>query len=121
MTAKIIDFAFDKIDLDLLYMMGCFREVLAELGEPGLADRLPWLPASGAPRRADAELGERDVQVLSIAFQLSPGPVMPKWSMAAYSVMEKQSCVSIASMESTSATWARSNASRIAPRTCGST
>jgi phosphoenolpyruvate carboxylase len=70
MTAKIIDFAFDKIDLDLLYVMGCFREVLAELDEPGLADRLPWLPATGAPRRADAELGERDVQVLSIAFQL---------------------------------------------------
>ena len=98
-TETTIDFAFDKIDLDLGFVMSCFREVLEELGEPGLAKRLPWIPgtgktadsahAPGAPSgtpptppggsattsgasgsAGSVELGERDVQVLSIAFQL---------------------------------------------------
>ena len=38
-----LDFAFDKIDLDLGFVMGCFREVLDELGECALASRLPWI------------------------------------------------------------------------------
>ncbi len=70
-----LDFAFSKIDVDLGFFMICFREVLEELGEGALARRLPWIPgtpdahpASGQPAASD--LGERDVQVLSIAFQL---------------------------------------------------
>jgi phosphoenolpyruvate carboxylase len=79
-----LDFAFDKIDLDLGFVMGCFREVLDELGESALARRLPWIdhtdvmgtgqqtgkatPGKGSP--IVGELGERDVQVLSVAFQL---------------------------------------------------
>ncbi len=78
-SEKTIDFAFDKIDLDLVFVMSCFREVLEELGEPGLARRLPWIQPQPTGKRtatppegtaAAAELGERDVQVLSIAFQL---------------------------------------------------
>ena len=37
----------------------------------------------------------------SIACQLWPGGVMPKWSMAMYSVLVKQSCVSMPSIAST--------------------
>jgi phosphoenolpyruvate carboxylase len=78
-SEKILDFAFDKIDVDLVFIMDCFREVLEELGEGALARRLPWIdhgdpmrtgkaaPARGTPV---ADLGERDVQVLSVAFQL---------------------------------------------------
>ena len=76
-SEQTIDFAFDKIDLDLGFVMSCFREVLEELGEPGLARRLPWLHPDGHRKAtppegtgATPELGERDVQVLSIAFQL---------------------------------------------------
>jgi phosphoenolpyruvate carboxylase len=76
-SEKTIDFAFDKIDLDLGFVMSCFGEVLEELGEPGLARRLPWIQQAGHRKLTPpngtgttAELGERDVQVLSIAFQL---------------------------------------------------
>ena len=71
-----LDFAFSKIDVDLGFIMTCFREVLDELGESGLARRLPWVPADGerttpaAGTPVTGDLGERDVQVLSIAFQL---------------------------------------------------
>ena len=57
----------------------------------------------------------------SIAFQLSPGAVMPKWSMAMYSVIVKQSWVSMPSSWSGPAMPARRKASVIASRTCGIT
>ena len=60
-------------------------------------------------------------QPSSTAFQLSPGAVMPKWSIAMYSEVVKQSWVSIASMPDTSAMPARFIASVIVLRTCGST
>ncbi len=72
-SESILDFAFEKIDRDLAYVMGCFRDVLIEQGQPDLAARLPWSGAQppDASRPIDPrDLRERDVQVLSIAFQL---------------------------------------------------
>src|SRR5579859_6480531 len=57
----------------------------------------------------------------STAFQLSPGPVMPKWSMAMYSDIEKQSWVSMPSSAWTSVTLARRKASVTTFLTCGKT
>ena len=57
----------------------------------------------------------------SIARQLSPGGVMPKWSMAMYSVVVKQSWVSMPSTASTPGSPARRNASSIVARTHGNT
>jgi phosphoenolpyruvate carboxylase len=73
-SETILDFAFAKIDRDLTYVMGCFRDVLVEQGQPELAARLPWsgTATAGAARAAavSPEQIEREVQVLSIAFQL---------------------------------------------------
>jgi phosphoenolpyruvate carboxylase len=58
-------FAFDKIDSDLQFLISCFREVLADLDQQGLAAALPWdeIPAPGqAPPRM--------AQAYSVAFQL---------------------------------------------------
>src|SRR4051812_20787098 len=60
--------SFDKIDRDLAYVMTCFREVLIELGDPTLATRLPWGADPGTS--SHREWRDRDIQVLSIAFQL---------------------------------------------------
>ncbi len=65
-----LDFAFSKIDIDLRFIMACFREVLDELGEHALATHLPWLSDDDEAPAQVADLGERDVQALSIAFQL---------------------------------------------------
>ncbi len=74
-SENILDFAFDKIDRDLAFVMGCFGEVLNEQGHSDLAARLPWSgkpapPAPAAAAAASSEAIEREVQVLSIAFQL---------------------------------------------------
>ena len=65
-SSKVAD--FEKIDHDLRFLSGCFREVLAELGEEELAGSLPW---------ADTEVKfpptvhpVRLAQVYSIAFRL---------------------------------------------------
>jgi len=66
MTALIVDFAFSKLERDLGFVMSCFRDVLAGLGQARLAQHLPWMggtPLGGA-------LEEREVQMLSLAFQL---------------------------------------------------
>src|ERR1039458_2948651 len=63
----------------------------------------------------------RAVTPASTASPLHPGLVSPKWSIAMYCEMVKQSWVSIPSRAKTSATPARANASVIAPRTCGNT
>ena len=57
----------------------------------------------------------------SIAFQDSPGAVSPKWSIAMYSVVVKQSWVSMPSSASGPAIPARVHAAVIASRTCGRT
>ena len=58
-------FAFSKIDADLEFLIGCFREVLTELGQPDLAAALPW---DDVP--APTELPSRLGQAYSVAFQL---------------------------------------------------
>ncbi|MGL1260148.1 hypothetical protein ACSTKG_00175, partial [Vibrio parahaemolyticus] len=62
-----VDFAFEKLDRDLDFVMTCLREVLDEVGASAAASRLPWI-AGGPDARAPIE--ERDVQALSISFQL---------------------------------------------------
>ncbi len=58
-------FAFQKIDADLKFLIVCFREVLADLGQPELAAALPWdeIPT---PETLPPRLG----QAYSVAFQL---------------------------------------------------
>src|SRR3954464_6090114 len=57
-----------KVERDLAYLMGCFREVLQEAGEPELAARLPWI-GSGAPPDETASPA-RLSHAYSIAFHL---------------------------------------------------
>jgi phosphoenolpyruvate carboxylase len=68
MTAPghVVDFAFDKLGRDLGFVMGCFREVLESQGCAELAARLPWQGGGELP----PTLEEREVQMLSLAFQL---------------------------------------------------
>jgi phosphoenolpyruvate carboxylase len=60
---------FDKIDLDLQFLLDCFREVLGELGLDELAEDLKWF-GRGAPKIEAADLPARLGLVYSIAFQL---------------------------------------------------
>ncbi|HEU4328855.1 MAG TPA: phosphoenolpyruvate carboxylase [Roseiflexaceae bacterium] len=66
MTAPNSADPFAKVERDLRWLMDCFREVLAECGEPELAALLPWgdAPAPAGP------LPERAAQAFAIAFQL---------------------------------------------------
>ncbi len=66
MPTPIVDFAFAKLERDLAFVMGCFHDVLADLGCGELAGRLPWHGQQGLPH----VLEEREVQMLSLAFQL---------------------------------------------------
>jgi phosphoenolpyruvate carboxylase len=60
------DFAdFAKVERDLAFLIGCFVEVLTEIGEPALAARLPWQGAA-----SDEPLPPRAAQAYSMAFQL---------------------------------------------------
>ena len=58
-------FAFDKINSDVEFLMECFREVLAELGQPELAAALPWSEGG-----QDQPLPPLVGQAYSVAFQL---------------------------------------------------
>ena len=64
---QVHDLAFSKLERDLAYVMTCFREMLSELGEPALAQRLPWLAGEVG---GGGEWRDRDIHMLSIAFQL---------------------------------------------------
>ena len=64
---QVQDLAFSKLERDLAYVMTCFREMLSELGEPALAQRLPWLAGEVD---GGGEWRDRDIHMLSIAFQL---------------------------------------------------
>ncbi|MCB9079487.1 MAG: phosphoenolpyruvate carboxylase [Anaerolineaceae bacterium] len=59
-----------KIHEDLAFVMGCFREVLADLAEPELARRLPWPQEPEAEPPASLHQPRRTAQAYSIAFQL---------------------------------------------------
>ena len=63
------DFAFDKLDRDLVMVMEAFQRVLTDLGEGELARTLPWTGSDTAPAPGTA-LTERGIQALSMAFQL---------------------------------------------------
>jgi len=69
----ISDFAFDKLDRDLVLVMDAFHAVLTEQGEAELAKRLPWT-SHGTPTPSTVKTGEhlteRGIQALSMAFQL---------------------------------------------------
>lgn len=62
-TGEYIASGFEKIGNDLDFLMGCLREVLLELGENDVADRLPWI-GTGEGRVEGLE------QACSMAFQL---------------------------------------------------
>ncbi|MDP1587450.1 MAG: phosphoenolpyruvate carboxylase, partial [Prosthecobacter sp.] len=56
---------FQILEDDLRFLMNAFAVVLKQLGEPELADCLPWV-GSGVPKQTNRSLG----QAYSIAFQL---------------------------------------------------
>lgn len=62
-TAEYIASGFEKISADLDFLMGCLQEVLHELGEDEVAERLPWVGTM-------AGCSEGFEQATSIAFQL---------------------------------------------------
>jgi phosphoenolpyruvate carboxylase len=66
-TSSHTDFAFAKAQRDLGWAMECFQSVLREQGLPDLAARVPW---TGSAVPAVSELRDRDIQMLSVAFQL---------------------------------------------------
>ncbi|MBV9391044.1 MAG: phosphoenolpyruvate carboxylase, partial [Verrucomicrobia bacterium] len=66
MKAQYIERGFEKIHQDLKFLMICFREVLAELGEPDIADNLPWI----SEVQTDLAPSHRLCQAYSVAFQL---------------------------------------------------
>ena len=59
-----------KIHEDLAFVMGCFREVLAELDEPELAQGLPWPNVTESQPSPALHQPRRTAQAYSIAFQL---------------------------------------------------
>lgn len=62
---------FAKIDADLEFLIGCFAEVLKDLGEREIARALPFLTrAAEAPRLVSDRNRPRLAQAYSIAFQL---------------------------------------------------
>ena len=61
--ADYISQGFDKISADLDFLLGCFDEVLRELGEERVAESLPWTGQN-------AESCEGFEQAASMAFQL---------------------------------------------------
>ena len=61
------DYGFRLLESDLKFLMGAFADTLRKLGEPALAERLPWAGGStGQVDVTDRKLG----QAYSIAFQL---------------------------------------------------
>lgn len=62
------DLVFEKTDRDLAYVMGCFQQILTEQGFGSIARLLPWTGSQAADDGAD--LGDRAIQALSMAFQL---------------------------------------------------
>ena len=57
---------FEKIHEDLAFLMHCFHEVLEELGEQDLAQRLPWISDVTISDQPNPRLS----QAYSVAFQL---------------------------------------------------
>ncbi len=75
MNANLENRSHQKIEDDLQFVMGCFRDVLVSLGEEDLARRLPWIDdqnddAGNAGEDLDPEDEGKYIQALSISFQL---------------------------------------------------
>jgi len=62
-TADFILRGFEKISADLDFLAGCLKEVLEEMGEREIAERLPWVGTK-------SDFHEGFEQAASIAFQL---------------------------------------------------
>ncbi len=65
----LVEAGLAKIDGDLAFLMGCLREVLAELGEGNLARFVPWTDRGDDPAEP-TEYPSRLGQVYATAFQL---------------------------------------------------
>lgn len=68
MTKPLVDFAFDKIEHDLEFVMQCFAEMLEDIGDQDARRWVPWLREDVLDTPHD--LRARDARALSIAFQL---------------------------------------------------
>jgi phosphoenolpyruvate carboxylase len=66
-SINYLESGFDKIHRDLQFLIACFSEVLTELGQPELAQSLPWLHEETAP---GAAFPERLGQAYALSFQL---------------------------------------------------
>lgn len=66
-ASQLLTTGLEKIDIDLRFLVECFAEVLAELGESDLVPFLPWI---NEPPPANTKLPPRLGQVYAIAFQL---------------------------------------------------
>ena len=64
-----LSIGFTKIEADLEFLMQCFREVLASLGQQDIADRLPWSGTDTPGPTAD-DFPARLAHAYSIAFHL---------------------------------------------------
>jgi hypothetical protein len=51
-TTDYLSTGFAHIDEDLSFLIGCFQEVLTDMGQPELAACLPWAEISPARRIA---------------------------------------------------------------------
>jgi hypothetical protein len=80
-----------------------------------------WPAPMSPPLGLMGSLPPGSITPSSIAFQLSPGSVRPKWSMAMYSEVVKQSWVSMPCSSQQPLRPARAKASTMARRVCGST
>ncbi len=67
-VTSLRDANIEKIHNDLDFIIGCFQEILEDLGEESLARQLPW--PEGAPPPAEVQQPRRTAQAYSIAFQL---------------------------------------------------
>lgn len=61
---------FQKIDQDLEYLMRCFKEVLEDLGDQAIAERMPWINANASVDPLPDHLIPSWMQAVSISFQL---------------------------------------------------
>lgn len=69
-SQNYLDEGFAQIDVDLSFLLECFAEVLAELGQSDLADFLPWRAKAKGVSSHSEDVPARLGQAYSIAFQL---------------------------------------------------
>jgi phosphoenolpyruvate carboxylase len=67
-TTDYLSTGFAHIDEDLAFLIGCFQEVLIEMGQPELGACLPW--ANTVPSLESSIFPQRAGQAFAVAFQL---------------------------------------------------